>query len=124
MQPASGFQRAGRGAGIAAGTPGDRARGTPFVARRQPHPLHAPRHCLTAPAGSISRSMKILVISLAGIGDTLIATPFIHELRANFPEARIDTFVLWAGSKDLLEGNPHLTTIYQRNLIEEGALKS
>jgi len=67
---------------------------------------------------------RILVISLAGIGDTLIATPFIHELRANFPEATIDAFVLWAGSKDLLEGNPHLNAIHQRNLIKEGAWKS
>ena len=68
--------------------------------------------------------MKILVISLAGIGDTLIATPLIHELRANFPQATIDAFVLWAGSKDILEGNPHLNTIYQKNLIKEGALNS
>ena len=27
--------------------------------------------------------MKILVISLAGIGDTLLATPLVRELRAN-----------------------------------------
>jgi ADP-heptose:LPS heptosyltransferase len=63
--------------------------------------------------------MKILVISLAGIGDTLLATPLIRELRANFPEARIDALVLWAGSKDLLEGNPFLNTIYQRNFLKE-----
>lgn len=68
--------------------------------------------------------MKILVNSLAGIGDTLIATPFLHELRANFPDATIDAFVLWAGSKDLLEGNRHLNTVFQKNLIKEGALKS
>ncbi len=68
--------------------------------------------------------MKILVISLAGIGDTLIATPFIHELRANYPTATIDAFVLWAGSKDILEGNPHLNTVYQQNLIKEGVFKS
>ena len=68
--------------------------------------------------------MKILVNSLAGIGDTLIATPFIHELRAHFPDATIDAFVLWAGSKDLLEGNPHLNTVFQKNLIKEGVLKS
>ena len=67
---------------------------------------------------------RILVISLAGIGDTLIATPFLHELRANFPDATIDAFVLWAGSKDLLEGNPHLNAIHQKNLIKEGAIKS
>lgn len=68
--------------------------------------------------------MKILVNSLAGIGDTLIATPFIHELRANFPDATIDAFVLWAGSKDILVGNPHVNAVYQRNLIKDGALRS
>jgi heptosyltransferase-2 len=61
--------------------------------------------------------MKILVISLAGIGDTLFATPLIHELRANFPTAGLDAFVLWPGSKNLLEGNPHLNAIHQKNLI-------
>lgn len=68
--------------------------------------------------------MKLLVISLAGIGDTILATPLIHELRANFPDARIDSLVLWAGSKDILEGNPHLNRIYQRNLIKEDKLES
>ena len=68
--------------------------------------------------------MKILVNSLAGIGDTLIATPFLHELRANFPAATIDTFVLWPGSRDLLEGNPHVNSVFQKNLIKEGPLKS
>ncbi len=61
--------------------------------------------------------MKILVISLAGIGDTILATPLIHELRANYPDARIDALVLWAGSKDILEGNPHLNAVHQHNLI-------
>ena len=63
--------------------------------------------------------MKILVISLAGIGDTLFTTPLIHELRANFPKAEIDALVLWSGSRDVLEGNPHLNTIFQKNLITE-----
>ena len=62
--------------------------------------------------------MKILVISLAGIGDTLFATPLIHELRANFPDATIDALVLWQGAKDLLEGNPHLNTVHQKNLLK------
>jgi heptosyltransferase II len=61
--------------------------------------------------------MKILVISMAGIGDTLIATPLIHELRANFPDATIDALAMWAGSKDLLENNPHVNRVFQKNLI-------
>jgi len=64
--------------------------------------------------------MKILVISMAGIGDTLLATPLIHELRVNFPDATIDALVLWSGAKDLLEGNPHLNRIHQKNLITAG----
>jgi ADP-heptose:LPS heptosyltransferase len=70
--------------------------------------------------------MKLLVISLAGIGDSLFATPLIHELRENFPDATLDAFVLWRGARDLLEGNPHLNRVHQRNLIAEskpGALR-
>ena len=65
--------------------------------------------------------MKILVIAMSGIGDTLIATPLLHELRANFPDARLDALVMWAGAKDLLVGNPHVDTVHQKNLIKEGA---
>ena len=63
--------------------------------------------------------MKLLVISLAGIGDTLFATPLIHELREHFPDARLDALVLWRGSRDVLEGNPHLSRVHQRNLLAE-----
>jgi heptosyltransferase-3 len=66
--------------------------------------------------------VKILVISIAGIGDTLLATPLIHELRANFPGATIDALVIWPGAKDLLENNPHLNRVFQKNLIKCGKL--
>lgn len=62
--------------------------------------------------------MKILVISLAGIGDTLLATPLIRELRGHYPNARLEALVLWAGSKDLLEGNPNLDAVHQYNLLK------
>ncbi len=68
--------------------------------------------------------MKILVISLAGIGDTLIATPLIHELRANFPNATIDVLAMWPGSKDLLESNPHINRVFQKNLMKCGKLEA
>jgi len=68
--------------------------------------------------------MKILVISFAGNGDTLFATPMIHELRANFPEARIDVLVRWAGARGLLEGNPHVNTVYQNDLVKSGLVGS
>lgn len=68
--------------------------------------------------------MKVLVIALAGIGDTLLATPLIAELRANFPEAILHAFVLWPGSKDILEGNPHLDAVHQCNLLREPRLRA
>lgn len=68
--------------------------------------------------------MKILVISLSGIGDCIIATPFIHELRANFPGAVIHALVHWPGAKDLLEGNPHVDVVHQKNLIKAGTCES
>jgi heptosyltransferase II len=68
--------------------------------------------------------MKLLVISLAGIGDTLIATPFIRELRANFPDASIDVLTRWPGSKDLLESNPHVNRVFQKDLMQCGTLEA
>jgi ADP-heptose:LPS heptosyltransferase len=74
-----------------------------------------------AASGAASRLVRILVLALAGIGDCLIATPLIHELRLHYPEAELEAFVFWPGSKDLLEGNPHLNAIHQKNLVKEGA---
>jgi ADP-heptose:LPS heptosyltransferase len=68
--------------------------------------------------------MKILVISLAGIGDTLMATPLIHELRANFPDATIDVLSMWPASSGLLAGNPHVSNVHQKNLIKVGKRES
>ena len=61
---------------------------------------------------------------MAGIGDTLIATPLIHELRANFPAATIDVLAMWAGSKDMLESNPHVNRVFQKNLLKCGKLEA
>jgi ADP-heptose:LPS heptosyltransferase len=63
--------------------------------------------------------MKILVISLAGIGDTLLATPLLRVLRERFPEAIIDVAVMWSGARDILQGNPHINTVHFQNLMKE-----
>ncbi len=68
--------------------------------------------------------MKILVISLAGIGDTLIATPLIRELRENFPGVAIDALVRWPGAKDLLEHNPNVNRVFQKDLMTCGKFEA
>jgi len=59
---------------------------------------------------------------MAGIGDTILATPLLRELRANFPTAQIDALVLWAGSRDILAGNPFINTVHQRNFLNSSAM--
>lgn len=67
---------------------------------------------------------KILVISMTGIGDTLIATPVFHELRLAYPKAKIDAVVYWPGSRELLENNPYVDRVYQQDLLKAGPLGS
>jgi ADP-heptose:LPS heptosyltransferase len=66
--------------------------------------------------------MKILLVSLAGIGDTLLATPLLRALREQLPQAQIDALVMWGGSRDLLEGNRRLNAIHYCNLLENSHL--
>src|SRR5712672_529149 len=68
--------------------------------------------------------MKILIISLAGIGDTVLATPLIRALREQTPDATIDLLARWPGSRDLLAGNPRVNRIHQKDLVKEGAVSS
>jgi heptosyltransferase-2 len=67
--------------------------------------------------------VKILVISLAGIGDSLIATPFIRELRENYPQATIDVLVKEAGARDMLERNPSVNRVFYKDLFKCGTLE-
>lgn len=63
---------------------------------------------------------KILVVAMAGIGDTLLATPLIHELRHQLPHAQIDVVVMWPDARDFLQTNPHISTLHYQHLITAG----
>jgi len=60
---------------------------------------------------------RLLVVSLAGIGDTLMATPVLKELRARFPAASVDVAVLWPGSEQVLRHNPNVATIHRHDFF-------
>ena len=51
--------------------------------------------------------MKILVIQLYRIGDALLTTPAVKELKKNFPEAIVD-FLAENPAAEILKGNPHI----------------
>lgn len=55
--------------------------------------------------------MKLLLIQTAFIGDVILATPLIEQLRRTFPEATID-FALRKGNESLLLGHPHLRKVF------------
>jgi heptosyltransferase-2 len=54
---------------------------------------------------------RILIIQTAFLGDVILATPVISELKRLFPDASID-FVLKKGNESLLLNNPHLRSVF------------
>lgn len=77
-----------------------------------------------APPYRVGTVKRILVLSLSGIGDTLMATPLLHELRLQFPSAEIDVLVLWAGAAEVLRANPHVREVIRHDFLKEGRLSS
>jgi heptosyltransferase-1 len=56
---------------------------------------------------------KILVVNMNYLGDALLTTPALFDLRRAFPKARIDTIV-GAGAAETLRDNPHVDTVIAR----------
>jgi len=63
--------------------------------------------------------MKILIMKFRNIGDVLLTTPLIKNLKLNFPDARID-FALNRGTEAMLKHNPYINEVYvyERNKIK------
>lgn len=61
---------------------------------------------------------KILIIQTAFIGDVVLATPVIEQLRDSHPGAEID-FLLRKGNENLLDGHPHLRRVIIWNKKEK-----
>jgi len=63
--------------------------------------------------------MKILVIKFRNIGDVLLTTPLIRNLKFNYPDAKID-FALNEGTDAILKYNPYInkTFVYKRKYIK------
>ncbi|HYF03289.1 MAG TPA: glycosyltransferase family 9 protein [Patescibacteria group bacterium] len=55
---------------------------------------------------------KILVIRLSSMGDIVLTTAFVRQLRAQFPQAEIH-FLVGKRFKEILECNPHISKIIE-----------
>jgi heptosyltransferase-3 len=66
-----------------------------------------------------SKVNKILVIKPAAIGDVLLSTPAVENLRYNFPDAEIN-FLTQKFCKEVLTGNPYITRVLTYDLNLDG----
>ena len=54
---------------------------------------------------------RILIIQTAFLGDVILATPVVSELKRIYPNAKID-FLVKKGNESLLENSPHLNAVF------------
>lgn len=68
--------------------------------------------------------MKILIIKFRNIGDVLLTTPLIDNLRHHYPDAVID-FALNSGTEAMITDNPNVRKIhiYDRSARKNGLFK-
>jgi ADP-heptose:LPS heptosyltransferase len=65
---------------------------------------------------------RFLIIQTAFLGDVILATPVIAELKRQFPDSIVDVLVR-KGNEGLLYGNPHISTVLIWNK-KDGKYKS
>jgi heptosyltransferase-2 len=64
------------------------------------------------PENSLQNIQKILIIRLSSMGDIVLATAFVRQLRARFPAAEIH-FLVGKRFKEIVEFNPHISRIIE-----------
>jgi len=68
--------------------------------------------------------MKILIIALAGIGDSLMFTPALKILRKNLPNAEIHILTMLQGAREIYFHNNDADRKIHFNFLKEGNINS
>lgn len=55
--------------------------------------------------------MKVLLWKVGALGDVVMTTPLVRQLRERLPEARID-YLVGRSARVVLDGNPHLDQVH------------
>ena len=58
---------------------------------------------------------------MSSIGDVILTTPVIRQLRETFPDAQID-FLIRREFADVLRANPHISNLIEIDVRKKGAL--
>lgn len=68
--------------------------------------------------------MKILIITLSGIGDALMFTPALKLLSEAVPDSEIDILVMLKGAKDIFERNKRINKVIHYDFLNKGVFSS
>lgn len=68
--------------------------------------------------------MRILLISLPGIGDSLLSTPAIQLAKQFAPDSTIDVLVMFRGSEEVFKRNQNVSSVYFFDFMKEGMFRS
>jgi heptosyltransferase-2 len=68
--------------------------------------------------------MKILIITLAGIGDALMFTPSVIKLKEFYPDSEIDVLTMFKGTENIYSGIPQINKIIFFDFLREKIVKS
>ncbi len=72
----------------------------------------------------LSNITSVLVFCLAGIGDTLLATPALRALRDGFPHVKITALTMLAGARTILAQCPYIDEVLHFDFQGQGVLPS
>ena len=66
---------------------------------------------------------KIFVTKQGGIGDVILATPILSELKKQYPDSYI-TLMIFSNAYDIVKGLPFIDEIFIYNKKKDGFLKT
>jgi ADP-heptose:LPS heptosyltransferase len=67
---------------------------------------------MASPRDRTRPSSSVLLWKIGALGDVLMTTPLLRQLRAQLPQARID-YLVGRSSRAVLQGNPHLDRLLE-----------
>jgi heptosyltransferase-2 len=70
-----------------------------------------------------NKPAKILIIRFSAIGDIILTSPLVRQLRQRYPDAQID-FLIRKEYAEVMRHNPHLSRLIWLDTTEKGALKT
>jgi len=67
---------------------------------------------------------RIIIFALSGLGDALMATPAISELRRIFPYAQIDVATMYRAVYDMFVSNSDVSNVYYWDFLKQSPFAS